>query len=277
LPIIASQRLLTMSTMLQLSVHRSMVVFLGWFVFVGCAAVDGFRFLEMINAGPLRTTHRAIQELTQEETALLDQCFETADEVFGDNAALNTTLNVVYDYVFAELETCKSRDVVTEATSAEGFVCKIDAKAFEGGAPFDKAVSGCIEAGGVAVVVSAEVNCAGTSDAGTIKIGLEFLNFPDCAVSEEVEPACDPDLFKRDLENSLAASFADIPGASCTSSATVEIISGNGESGGGGGTETGSGGGTSSDRSASRGMGNTVISPFIVSAFVVTLLMVILG
>jgi hypothetical protein len=250
-----------------------MVVFLGWFVFVGCAAVDGFRFLEMINAGPLRTAHRAIQELTQEETALYDQCSDAVDEVMGDNPALNTT--VLYDYLYAELETCKSRDVVTEATSAEGFVCKIDAKALEGGAPFDKDVGACIEAGGVAVVISAEVNCAGTGDAGAVKIGIEMLNFPFCGLSEEVEPACDPDLVKRDLENSLAASFADIPGASCASSATIEIISGNGESGGGGGTETGSGGGTSSDRSASRG--NTVISPFIVSAFVVTLLMVILG
>jgi hypothetical protein len=271
--------------MFQLLSFRCAAAIVVWFALAGggSVAVDGFLFLEKTSlAGPLRIdSHRAMRKLTQEETALYDQCLEASEALFKGNAALDTSITEVVEYGTSEINKCLS-GAATALTSPKGFVCNVDIKAYEDGSPYDEAVATCIEAGGVAVVVSVEVDCAGTTDAGSsTKASVQLLNVPDCVLSEEVEPACDPDLIKRVMEASFANLFGELD-MGCTTTSTFELFSGNGESGGSGGTGTSSGSDSSTTdgqdsvgRSASRsGLAKGLSIGFVFSSLAVGSLVV---
>jgi uncharacterized membrane protein YgcG len=201
----------------------------------GCAALDVFRSLENLKTGQGIASHRAMQELTDEELSTNNQCNIATNDVFEENPAYNyTVFAVVNDFVGSKANNCS---LERSTAGIEGLVCKIDTKGFEDGIPFEAAVTACIELGGVIVFISAYSTCA------DFELTFE-VNYPQCALSQEVEPACDPDVLMRFFIDYSLLFDPRAYDESCTTTSSFEIISGDDESGGNGGTETESGGGT---------------------------------
>jgi hypothetical protein len=185
-------------------------------------------FISSIHAWKFSMQHRQLQ-LTQEQEDLLDECDAAIDELINTNPNINITdeaLATAVEVSENDLNTCSLGEIVASLPLSDAaltgdpveYDCSLDYADVEDGTPFNNYADACIEAGGTIFVADFVVQCnftvPTTTAIGNISIPGNFIygrfNFPDCVLSQDVQAACDIDLYKQSIASLLPQLADDI-------------------------------------------------------------------
>jgi hypothetical protein len=256
-------------------------------------------FISSVHAWKFPMQQRQLQ-LTQEQENLLDECGTAIDELINTNPNINITEEALATAVAVseeDLNTCSLDESVASLLLSEAaltgdpveYNCSLDYTDVENGAPFNDYADACTEAGGTIFVANFVVQCnfsvLVTTAIGNISIPVNFIygrfNLPDCGISQDVQAACDIDLYEQSIASQIPQLAGDIESQSIEGSdgSVIDIQcsvtsfditqieqtdsggNGNGTGGGsgdgtGGGSGDGTGGGSGSVDGAGGGSDN---------------------
>jgi hypothetical protein len=102
---------------------------------------------------------------------------------------------------------------------AGGVSCEADGPSFGNGEPYEAVVTACADADGELILLDTTINCTYSAENVTIKFGFAMTDIPSCILSQEVEPACDPDLYGRYIEDTFESAVE----FNCTAKASVSV------------------------------------------------------
>jgi hypothetical protein len=168
-------------------------------------------------------------QLTQEQEDLLDECGTAIDELINTNPNINITEESLATAVAVseeDLNTCSLDESVASLLLSDAaltgdpveYNCSLDYTDVENGVPFNDYVDACNEAGGTIFVANFIVQCnftiPFTTAIGNISIPVNFIygrfNLPDCGISQDVQAACDLDLYEQSIASQIPQIAGDI-------------------------------------------------------------------
>jgi hypothetical protein len=154
-------------------------------------------------------------QLTDEEQAQFEECDAAVVEFVNASSELDRTLRTLDEHWIPDLQGC----IEGAVRNSTNVTCKIDSLEYKNGDVYGAFASACEKSGRLLALVDAVANCSFALGTSSVKLDIDVVSLPQCILSQDEEPSCDPQILKRSFE----ARFETLEQGSCQANATARI------------------------------------------------------